>query len=191
MKTLLLETSSNRSCLLLAEDGIPLTYLPLAGGEELSKSLGQKIKELLPPSFRPDLVLVGKGPGSYTGIRVGVSMAKALAFGWGVPLAGFCSLEAFLPPEIGPFAVLFDARMGGIYCLKGIRAERGATFEEPLRLPLSEKASLVGLRLVSPHPERFSFAVQEASPDPHFLASLALSGESPLESFPLSYLSCP
>jgi tRNA threonylcarbamoyl adenosine modification protein YeaZ len=189
MKSLLLETSSNRSCLLLSQDGAPLSYLPLAGGEELSKTLGQRIQEELSlfPGFQPDHITVGTGPGSYTGIRVGVAMAKALAFGWSIPLAGFCSLQAFLPRECGPFAVLFDARMGGVYMLKGLRTETGTSFEEPLRIPLSEATSLTGLRLVSPHPERFSFKVEEASPDPTFLALLSPSSQSPLEPFPLSY----
>jgi len=41
---------------------------------------------------RPASILVDCGPGSFTGVRVGLAAAHGLAIGWGVPLAGFSSL---------------------------------------------------------------------------------------------------
>ena len=41
---------------------------------------------------RPDAILVDCGPGSFTGIRVGLAAAHGLAIGWGVPLHGFSSM---------------------------------------------------------------------------------------------------
>jgi tRNA threonylcarbamoyl adenosine modification protein YeaZ len=41
---------------------------------------------------RPDSILVDCGPGSFTGVRVGLAAAHGLAIGWGVPLAGYSSL---------------------------------------------------------------------------------------------------
>jgi len=43
---------------------------------------------------RPDAILVDCGPGSFTGIRVGLAAAHGLAIGWGVPLSGFSSMAA-------------------------------------------------------------------------------------------------
>jgi tRNA threonylcarbamoyladenosine biosynthesis protein TsaB len=41
---------------------------------------------------RPDAIVVGCGPGSFTGLRVGIAAAHGLAIGWGVPLAGMSTL---------------------------------------------------------------------------------------------------
>src|SRR4051812_1058725 len=43
---------------------------------------------------RPSAILVDCGPGSFTGVRVGLAAAHGLAIGWGVPLAGYSSLAA-------------------------------------------------------------------------------------------------
>jgi tRNA threonylcarbamoyladenosine biosynthesis protein TsaB len=42
----------------------------------------------------PDAVAISKGPGSYTGLRIGASLAKGLCFGWNVPLIAVDTLEA-------------------------------------------------------------------------------------------------
>ena len=49
------------------------------------------IAELL-EGERPDEILVDCGPGSFTGIRVGLAAAHGLAIGWGVPVRGYSSL---------------------------------------------------------------------------------------------------
>lgn len=83
--------------------------------EKALKNKGLKIKDL-------SKIVVGVGPGSYTGIRVGVATAKALAFAQQKPLIGICSLETFIPPNDGPFAVLIDAKIGGAFVLVGTKS---------------------------------------------------------------------
>lgn len=75
----------------------------LRGGEvvgEAHETVGRGHAERLLPMVerllagrRPDAVLVDCGPGSFTGVRVGLAAAQGLRIGWGVPLAGYSSLS--------------------------------------------------------------------------------------------------
>lgn len=64
-------------------------------------------------------IVVAKGPGSYTGVRIGVTIAKTLAWTLNIPLVGISSLAIlaasvgrYFPGQVSP---LFDARRGQIY----------------------------------------------------------------------------
>lgn len=163
MHILILETSSEKSCLVLAKKDRPIAFKPLLGGPPLSKGLGLEVKNLI-EAVRPDLVAVGVGPGSYTGIRVGAALAKGLSYGWQVPLMGFCSLKAFGPPPI-----LVDARSGGFYAFLKEKAELLSP-----RDPRLDEWAKIG----SPHPELIkkriasTAVLHEINPDPEWLAKL-------------------
>ena len=64
-----------------------------------------------------DRIAVTVGPGSFTGLRVGLSFAKGLGVALGVPVVGLDSLEAIAAsaPRQGPGLVLIDARRGQVY----------------------------------------------------------------------------
>jgi tRNA threonylcarbamoyl adenosine modification protein YeaZ len=184
MRILILETSCEKSCIVLAEKDEPIAFKPLSGGPSLSRNLALEVKNLL-GSTKPNLVAVGVGPGSYTGIRVGAALAKALAYGWNVPLIGFCSLKAF-----GPAPVLVDARSGGLYSFLGDKAE----LIQPTDPRLAEFKEIR-----SPHPHlvekrlRAGAILHESDPDSSLLAKLIWTqflqeGAAPLE---LNYCSCP
>lgn len=63
------------------------------------------------------VIAAGLGPGSYTGVRVGVAFAKTLAFAAGVPLLGVPSLDAMAAaaPADRDVAAVRDARRGSLY----------------------------------------------------------------------------
>ena len=61
-------------------------------GRGHAERLVPMIAELL-DGRRPDSILVDCGPGSFTGVRVGLAAAQGLAIGWRAPLAGFSALS--------------------------------------------------------------------------------------------------
>ncbi|MBT3265895.1 tRNA (adenosine(37)-N6)-threonylcarbamoyltransferase complex dimerization subunit type 1 TsaB [Candidatus Poribacteria bacterium] len=65
-----------------------------------------------------DLVAATHGPGPFTAVRAGVTVAKTLAYGWGVDVAGFSTMDAIAHGyrHIGrPLHILFDARKQQVF----------------------------------------------------------------------------
>lgn len=68
-----------------------------------------------------DFIACSEGPGSFTGLRIGLGVAQGLAFGAGKPMVGVSSLEAMARgarlqhPEADIVVSLLDARMGEMY----------------------------------------------------------------------------
>ena len=69
--------------------------------------------EALLAGRRPDSILVDCGPGSFTGVRVGLAAAHGLAIGWGVRLAGYSSMAAVAAAAAGPGGEIAVALEGG------------------------------------------------------------------------------
>ena len=68
------------------------------------------LREALDRSGRNlDLIVIGRGPGSYGGVRVGIAVANGLSLALGAPVIGLSSLEAIECPE-DTYAVIGDAR---------------------------------------------------------------------------------
>lgn len=90
-------------------EGMAHGKLLLPSVESLLKNAGLR---------RPDYVAVGIGPGSYTGLRIGVTVARTLAWTWEVPLLGIHSLTALALNagwQAKPVVTLVDAKQGEVY----------------------------------------------------------------------------
>lgn len=100
--------------------------LTFPGGEqETVREVGRAHAEQLPGAvaalfataglpLHAHAVVIGTGPGSYTGVRVGASYALGLARVWGAPVLGVPTLETLVRGD-GPQAVSLDARKGHVY----------------------------------------------------------------------------
>lgn len=124
MKHLFFDTATERGIVGLAEEGGLIESVLLPFGLQSSKHLIPEIVRLLKKHHLVfsdcGLISCGVGPGSYTGIRVGVALAQSLAFALKKPLIGFSSLSAFKPSVEGGFAAILDAKYAGIYSQRGV-----------------------------------------------------------------------
>ncbi len=115
----------------------PGTYLTrlLPGVEALFQATGRQLGEL-------GAVAVSTGPGNFTGLRIGLATAKALAWSLGCPLVPVSTMEvlaAQFPFYPGPIGVLLDAKRNevfwGVYLCP---ADQPQVEEDPRRLPLAD-----------------------------------------------------
>jgi len=136
-----LETSSEVCSAALHENGRLLASTELYMARSASSKLAVMVNDLLKlcnvPAVKIDGVVVSAGPGSYTGLRIGVATAKGLCFGLKIPLMAVNTLElmafqvisaGFFSGEASPpssersemdviLCPMLDARRMEVYCL--------------------------------------------------------------------------
>ena len=91
-RMLLIETATSVCSVVLAEEGRVVARCESDAPNAHSTQLPLFVKELLSQG-RPDAVCVSAGPGSYTGLRIGVSTAKGLCYALGLPLLSVPTLR--------------------------------------------------------------------------------------------------
>jgi tRNA threonylcarbamoyladenosine biosynthesis protein TsaB len=91
VRTLAIETATAACSVALIEDGRAIASGHAVVGRGHAERLLPMIAGL-PDGGCCDAILVDIGPGSFTGIRVGIAAARALGFAWGVPVNGYASL---------------------------------------------------------------------------------------------------
>ena len=111
---LAIESASTDPSVAVAEaDGEPLVVDGWSGGPGQGRELLPRLLAAVERSGRrledTTAVAVGIGPGSFTGLRVGMSLAKGIAFGLRVPIVGIPSLAAWLAAEPDARAALARA----------------------------------------------------------------------------------
>jgi tRNA threonylcarbamoyladenosine biosynthesis protein TsaB len=89
--TLVIETASPACSVALIAGGELIAARDELVGRGHAERLLPMVRELL-DGRRPQALLVDCGPGSFTGVRVGLSAAQGLRIGWGLPVAGYSSM---------------------------------------------------------------------------------------------------
>lgn len=149
MISLLIETSTERGCIALMRGTEVIYHKELPFGLTNSQhllpeiDLAFKASAITPQDL--EFVTAGIGPGSYTGIRVGVMTAKALAYALKIPLVGISTLEGFVPAQVGLYCAIIDAKIGGVYLLKGEKTQQGIELSsQPQICELNQLETVLG-----------------------------------------------
>jgi len=197
MRVIGIETSGDVTGVAVVDERGVLAEISFRHAMQLSSSLTPRIQDVLKLagiSVR-DLggVAVSQGPGSFTGLRIGVSAAKALAFAARIPIASICTLEALvreLPSPRGSrcwgviaaskadvFAALFEWTIDGLCPVIGPAVMPAERLADRLAVHPEE---LVAAATLGAHAEVLSAAAGErllslphlAAPRPATIAAL-------------------
>lgn len=118
MKILALESSAVAASVAVSEDGALIAQSYQRSGLTHSRTLMPMCRDLLENCGltlgEMDVVAVAAGPGSFTGLRIGVATAKGLAWPGDKPCAGVSTLEAMAHLE-GDLCAVMDARRQQVY----------------------------------------------------------------------------
>lgn len=133
---LALDTSTDRAIVALDPGDGTLRIAPTGNSRQHGRGLLASIRDLLREGgVRPanlSAIGVGLGPGSFTGLRIGLTAAKTLAYAAGRPVFGFDSLEAIAgnaPADARHVVAVGDAQRGDLFVADFARDEPGG----PLR----------------------------------------------------------
>ena len=144
MRILAVETSSRRGSVALLEDRRLVARLeheqPSSHAERLLPMVEQLLTEAGWPKSSLDRLGVGVGPGSFTGLRVGIALAEGLSVGLDRPLVGVGSLWAMafgaLTEHPGTCCALLDARRDELFA--AVYAAPHQQLCAPLALPIQD-----------------------------------------------------
>ncbi len=136
--TLVIETSTTACSVALIQGSAVVAERYELIGRGHAERLIPMIAEL-PGGGRAERILVDCGPGSFTGIRVGIAAARGLAIGWGVPASGFSSLPLVAAAAFAADPVLDDLAV----ILEG---GHGEVFMQSFARPLTETGPFASLK---------------------------------------------
>ena len=153
MTTLVIDTAT-AACSVALVDGDTLVS---ARHETVGRGHAERLVPMiaeLPGGGRADRILVDVGPGSFTGIRVGIAAARGLALGWGATVSGYSSLALIAAAALAdagdgaPLAVVLEGGHGEVF-MQGYAASPFAATDTLASLrPEAALAALAGRRAV-------------------------------------------
>ena len=137
MSILAIDTAASRTSVVVIENG-KVVFNEFRDG---AMKHGPALPELVQAAIKSreiTQVLVGMGPGPYTGLRVGITFAQTFAWARNIPVRGFCSLDSIAAQvSDSDFIVAIDARRKEIYWASykdGLRVA-GPAVSKPAEVP--------------------------------------------------------
>ncbi len=166
---------------LFAADGSLFASRDEVIGRGHAERLVPLIAEML-DGHLPSQVLVGVGPGSFTGLRIAIAAAFGLGIGWDVPVLGMCSLALLAAgaPGDGPVAAALAGGHGELFVRQFRRAPLKAT-GETLNLPAAEAAAIIDAPLVVGTGAEALVAARGSGEALHLLPSASRALDLPLK----------
>ena len=112
--SLAIDTATSRTIVAIIEDGKVLFENFHEGATDHGKAITELVVQALKVCPVPNQVVVGMGPGPFTGLRVGITFAHSFALARRIPVIGVCSLDAIVVDK-NEYTVAIDARRKEIY----------------------------------------------------------------------------
>ena len=112
--SLAIDTSTSRTIVAIIDEGKVLFESFHEGATEHGFAITELVTKALSVCPKPDQVVVGMGPGPFTGLRVGITFARSFALARDIPVIGTCSLDAIAINK-SEYTVTIDARRKEIY----------------------------------------------------------------------------
>ena len=115
--SLAIDTATSRTIVGIIEGDKVLFEAFHEGATEHGFAITELVMKALQVCPQPDQVVVGMGPGPFTGLRVGITFANSFGLAREIPVIGVCSLDAIDIKE-SEYTVAIDARRKEIYWAK-------------------------------------------------------------------------
>lgn len=112
--SLTIDTSTSQTIVGVIDGETVLFHQSHSGATDHGRAVSDLVAKALAVAPRPDQVVVGMGPGPFTGLRVGISFAQSFALARNIPVIGICSLDAIVVNQ-DEYTVAIDARRKEIY----------------------------------------------------------------------------
>ncbi|SFN47239.1 tRNA threonylcarbamoyladenosine biosynthesis protein TsaB [Izhakiella capsodis] len=153
-RILALDTATEACSVALSDGQEVLTKFELCAREHTQRIL-PLVQQILAEAGlalnQLDALAFGRGPGSFTGVRIGIGIAQGLAFGAGLPLIGVSSLEtmaqgAWRLHRAQRVLAAIDARMGEVYWAQYQRSDVGDWQGESTEAVLNPEAAVLRMK---------------------------------------------
>ncbi len=179
--SLAIDTSTSRTSVAVVDEGALLWHGFRDGATSHGHSLPSLVAALLESAPSIDRVVVGMGPGPFTGLRVGIAFARTFAFARAIPVIGICSLDAIAAQvrEKDEYLIATDARRKEVYWAQ---YRSGIRIDGP-HVDLPSVVATLGLPIFGEGAVKYGIAesYEDQFPDPRALVALSENADMDID----------